>query len=266
MGSGERLTALIGALGADGAVDVIQSIRPDTIPCMYGSQAKNVNGFLSIALESLRSHLASFHEFSGWSSPVGGFYLGPVAEARSDTLQGVFRQAIQMTASLSALDALDESEEEIGDALERDISRQWGTQIRSAVTSQRPDLSPYFNCVMRLRSDSRETRVGFVGLGLAAHFGIMRPHRISSAVREARARFWELQQIKQTRLDVSDAGLLLCAPRSNDPLYSEDQSKAVSKAINGLRQEAGNELWLKTAFSTEEAANTLIQTLDRLAA
>lgn len=142
---------------------------------------------------------------------------------------------------------------------------QWGTQIRSAVTSQRPDLSPYFNCVMRLRSDSRETRVGFVGLGLAAHFGIMRPHRISSAVREARARFWELQQIKQTRLDVSDAGLLLCAPRSDDPLYSEDQSKAVSKAINGLRQEAGNELWLKTAFSTEEAANTLIQTLDRLA-
>lgn len=106
-GSGERLTALIGAVGADGAVEVIQSIRPDALNGMYGAKAKNAQGFLTLGLSSLRQHLETFREFSGWTAPISGFSLGSVFEARSDTLSGVFRQAIQLSASLSALDNAD---------------------------------------------------------------------------------------------------------------------------------------------------------------
>jgi len=260
MGSGERLTALIGAIGADGMVEVIQSIRPDTLTCMYGAQAKNVKGLLSLGGSSLRHHLESFREFSGWTAPVGGFSLGPVFEARSDTLAGVFRQAIQLSASLSALDDADEDEDSI-EAPERDAGRQWGSQIRALVASQRPDLAVFFHCKLHFGPESRATRIGFLGLGMAAQFSLIRPNRVSDAIRDARARLWELQQVKAVRLDVADAGLLLCAPRPDDPLYSATQTQAARLAVNGLRREAGQGLWLETVTTTEEAAHLLISRL-----
>lgn len=102
MGSGERLTAIIGATGDDGATNVIQSIRSDTLPCMYGAQARNVQGLLDLVLKSFQNHLATYRQFSGWKPPLGGFYLGPIYEARSNTLQGVFRQAMVRMARVHA--------------------------------------------------------------------------------------------------------------------------------------------------------------------
>ncbi|MBK8752253.1 MAG: hypothetical protein IPL99_11705 [Candidatus Competibacteraceae bacterium] len=48
-------------------------------------------------------------------------------------------------------------------------------------------------------------------------------------------------------------------PLADDPQYSPEQMKATRTAINGLRQEAGDLLWLETATLTEEAAEVLIQ-------
>ncbi|MBK8752254.1 MAG: hypothetical protein IPL99_11710 [Candidatus Competibacteraceae bacterium] len=193
-GSGERLTALIGVMGADGAVEVIQSIRPDTLDCMYGACAKNAKGFLDLGMASLRCHLQTFREFSGWTAPVGGFSLGPIFEARSDTLFGVLRQAIQLSASLSALDDADEENESATPSNEQQT--MGANQLRALVASQRPDLAAFFNVKMRFRPDSRPIQMGFLGMGMAAHFGVIRPNRVSSAIRDAHAKLWELQQAK----------------------------------------------------------------------
>ncbi|MBK8536084.1 MAG: hypothetical protein IPL59_13705 [Candidatus Competibacteraceae bacterium] len=207
-------------------------------------------------MASLRCHLQTFREFSGWTAPVGGFSLGPIFEARSDTLFGVLRQAIQLSASLSALDDADEENESATPSNEQ---QRWGNQLRALVASQRPDLAAFFNVKMRFRPDSRPIQMGFLGMGMAAHFGVIRPNRVSSAIRDAHAKLWELQQAKETCLDVYKAGLLLNIPLADDPQYSPEQMKATRTAINGLRQEAGDLLWLETATLTEEAAEVLIQ-------
>ncbi|MBK8754923.1 MAG: hypothetical protein IPL99_26305 [Candidatus Competibacteraceae bacterium] len=97
-------------------------------------------------MASLRCHLQTFREFSGWTAPVGGFSLGPIFEARSDTLFGVLRQAIQLSAS--CLSALDDADEENESATPSNEQQRWGTQLRALVASQRPDLAAFFNVKM----------------------------------------------------------------------------------------------------------------------
>jgi hypothetical protein len=115
MGSGERLTVAVAALGYDGAVRVIQAIAPELLDCMYGTRAAQVQGLITLTMHSLSRHLGAQLSFEQWQAPLSHIYLGKPSEARADTLSGLLRQGLALTASLADLQTAedDATEEEL---------------------------------------------------------------------------------------------------------------------------------------------------------
>lgn len=102
LGSGERLTALIGARGADGRIKVIQAIRPAVLEAAFGARSANACGLLRLVGESLGDHLKRCGEFTGWTPPLDGFWVEAPVDALGDDLDGVLRQAIRLRAAFGS--------------------------------------------------------------------------------------------------------------------------------------------------------------------
>lgn len=103
-GSGERLTALIGARGADERIKVVQAVRPEVLEVAFGARAANACGLLRLVGESLVDHLQRCGEFAGWTPPLDGFFEGAPVEGAGDDLDGVLRQAIRLRAAFGSLE------------------------------------------------------------------------------------------------------------------------------------------------------------------
>lgn len=107
LGSGERLTAVIGALGADGQVRVIQAIRPEVLEAAFGARSEHALGLLRLVGESLGDHLERRGDFAGWAPPLAGFFVGAPVDAWGDDLDGALRQAVQLGAAFGSLERLE---------------------------------------------------------------------------------------------------------------------------------------------------------------
>ncbi len=259
MGSGERLTALVAVVGATD-VQVIPSIRPAVIRAMYGDKSLNFNGLVSLLKESLQDHLRKWRSFDGWRSPLNSACLGEIRPLLADDAQHALRQLILLHASLSAVDeGMDEGEDEAADSESQ--SAYWWKAVKSQVIAGHPALATGFDIAIEGRASGYQFRIGFLAQGIAAHFGLARPDRLKSDGRDLKAKLWELQAIRTSRLDVREANLVLCAPLPS-PLYSTKKLESARILVNEIQQEAAERsLSLHSVTSTEEAAAFLVQRL-----
>ncbi|MCB1767538.1 MAG: hypothetical protein KDJ22_16010, partial [Candidatus Competibacteraceae bacterium] len=189
MGSGEWLTVVVAIVGADGA-RVTAAIRPAAVRAMYGAKAENFTGIVALIQESLRDHLEKWRSFSGWQPPLAGARLGEVRSMLADEADGALRQLIVLHASLSAVD---EPEEEETENDNEPPGGYWWKEIKAAVAAHQPQLATGFNVHIDGRVAGYRFRLGFMNHGLAAHFGLARPDRLSMDGRDLKAKLWELQ-------------------------------------------------------------------------
>lgn len=88
-------------------------------------------------------------------------------------------------------------------------------------------------------------RLGFVGRRLAANFGLLVPGPLSTLVNNAKAKLWDLEQLKtgsQAGIFQGHGGmsfeLLVHRACKDDPQYSDRQLKSVDAAVVELEEEA----------------------------
>lgn len=113
IGSGERIAIVVFAIGSDRRLKVAQSIRVELLDCLYGLQAGNIQSMIDWIILSLHDAYKSKGNLDNWIPPFGGVTCGAFIEAADHDIDGILKQAVRFTASLSniALDA-DRTEEE----------------------------------------------------------------------------------------------------------------------------------------------------------
>jgi hypothetical protein len=107
--SGELLTIGIMAK-SDTEYKVIQTIQPNTLKCMYGSQYANISNLIGIVIESASQHLSQGLEIASWLPPFDGAYADEAITARSNKqMEGILFQAINSYSSLYQGDITDKA-------------------------------------------------------------------------------------------------------------------------------------------------------------
>jgi hypothetical protein len=199
-----------------------------------------------MALNAIREWTAErgFADIEQWSSPVEGIVLGAIRRGAGETLEDVARAGLLQCASL--VEKLSEEEDTAEAGTRAEVStRRLEKLVREAVIAARPDLLTRFDQQFRVSERARPTRIGFTGNRLVANFGLLIPGQLANLVNNAKAKLWDLEQLRTGALagmfphnNVSAFELLLYRVRRDDPQFSERQIAYVDEAAVELEAEA----------------------------
>lgn len=255
--SGERLTVAI-VVKTGNQAQIRSVVRPDAMRMLYGSRAGGLRGLVELVVDSLDAHLKAHKTPSSWKAPVSGFHWGEFRPAASSSIEGIVAQAIQLCASLSSLTMVELARE--ADKIDTEqVTSRVVDRVRDVIRDRRVDLLPYFNQSGKLVEDGRPVRFGFLGKGVVAHFGQLRPVRIFNTQFSARARLWELSRAQQL-LKPRSACLILQVPRKRDINFTAEELRATENAFGELVEEAQDDkLSVLQIHDENEGADEIIK-------
>ncbi|MDW7782283.1 hypothetical protein [Morganella morganii] len=236
MGSGEKFTVVIAAIGCDGAVRVCNTIRPHVIKAMYGNKHTQFNSLINVIINSLNSHLSEQRNFHEWVSPISGVNVGDITKSQSTDMTGVLRQAIQLTASLSSLDFF--SEENNEDQYSSEFT--WANQVRDSVIRFKPCYSPYFNREFKVAGEARATKIFFLSDRIAINTDRIIPGQIATHLDRSKARIFDLLSVRDMDIFTRTTfEFIVYRPEDSDPTYNKSQIKRLNEALLEI-QEVGD--------------------------
>lgn len=256
MGTEERL--MVGVVARCGEQwTAVRVVREDVFTAIYGKKGAGAKAMVDLAIDMLRARLP----LQSWyqvTLPISGFHLGAQRDAAGDTVSGIVRQAVAMAASLSRPDIIDEIEAEDTPGASESVNRQWATKIRDAAANENPEVIRYFNQALKFYDDGEQIKFGFCNDRLAMHFGLLRVSSLSSSIKDARARLWELRMARS--LAHRSAGLLIGVPHNDDVTLSDRQRDSVIRNVAELEREAEEgEVTLLPVTTPEDGARELIR-------
>jgi len=197
--SGERITIAVAAQSKS-EFKVIQSLSPELLKCMYGKKAVNIQGFITLAVESLSEHLTAGHTLSQWQSPLGGVASTQIISSRSAKgMEGILFQAFTSFASLyqgnlvtnpikEMLNTEDESNFE-------NQSQRLITQVKECMPKPFKDR---FNKKIVVHNGS-EVAIDYLGINLNACMTSLDVRQPASAVQRTKAKLLDLEVLKEFR-------------------------------------------------------------------
>jgi len=245
VGSGERLC--IGVVVADDRERLVVGVPAlERLACVYGDAAAALTHGAALALTALRQTLSADRavSLSSLRVPIDGVFVGPVRTGAGESLEDIARTSLTQSASLveKAVD-----EEDTVEVAERSSlsTRRLERLVEETVVNTRPELASAFGKSFRITREARAMRLGFVGRRLAANFGLLVPGPLSTLVNNAKAKLWDLEQLKtgsQAGIFQGHGGmsfeLLVHRACKDDPQYSDRQLKSVDAAVVELEEEA----------------------------
>lgn len=247
VGSGERIC--IGVVAAD-ANDVIVSkvSGVERLACVYGEQIDGLVFASELAIRATRVKVAQdgIHSLPTWMGVMDGLVIGPIRKGAGTSLDDVAQSGLLQSASLhfSPEQQIRDVEEDVPSSFDSSCARLENL-IRDTVVAARPDLLPAFGRVIRTSEHARPTKIGFVGRRLAANFSILIPGRVKSHVDLAKAKLWDLTQLRVgLNADLFNFSsdleyeLLLYRTHPEDPAYNNRQLMAIKAAVLELEEEA----------------------------
>lgn len=242
VGSGEKITTIIVAIGFDGKNKVIQAIRDEVLDAIYGSKSSAIRDMIGWVSNSLHQYLETNKLIHDWVSPVGGFQVSMNAKALDDSLIGILRQAVRITASLGTLTLEAERSEEDNRPNEKQ-SEQWATRISDLVKISRPDLSDYFGTRSQLSAEHIYTKFGFMNDVYASNFGLLVPSRLSNSINSIKAKVYDLESLSRSDMVLKPAKLdiIVGIPSFDDPTLSSSTIMKMKSHVNEMTNLAKSE-------------------------
>ncbi|AIU88090.1 hypothetical protein [Pectobacterium odoriferum] len=216
--SGERINTIIVVRGDDGRIDIIQSIRDEVLEAIYGTKSDAIKDMIIWVKNSLQSYLSIHSTLAGWRSPVTGFSISRDSNALDDTLSGIAKQAVRLTASLGTL-ALEADRDEYDDRPSQKQSEQWATKILDEARALNPTLADFFGGRVQLSSAKLHTKFGFYNDLYASNFGLMVPSRLSASISSIKAKVYDLESLNRSEMVLKPATLdvIVGIPSFEDP-------------------------------------------------
>lgn len=262
MGSGERLTVAVAAIGDDGQVDVRQAIRPHVLEAMFGEQNGKISKLVGLVIANLRAHASLTREFPGWKPPISGVTLGKVRPTRSSDISGLLRQAVAMTASLAALDLNDSGEVEPSSVITPSDDR-WPKQFQAEAMRRDSRLEQFFMRKLAISEPSKPLNIFFLSETVALNTGRLIPGAgLSAYLEHNKARMLDLRvaKEKQSLFVRNHFELVVFRPSFDDPTYSLKQIDSLKRSIATLEAACDeSRIRVTQVQSAAEAAERLLQ-------
>lgn len=241
VGSGEKIAIASIATGDDSQFKIIQSIRTELLEYLYGSQSVNISGMINWIIDSAYKELKSNRDLSNWQVPFDGIICGKRIRAFDDNIDGILRQSIRLTSSLSTL-ALD-ADREPDDYQSRKYTEQWARSISDELKNINPSLNEFFNKKMRTSEANVLTTYGFYTDVYTSNFGLLVPTRISSSLNSLKAKLFDLESLKKSPIVLIPKKLeiIIGAPSFSDPTLSEKSIHRMQNTLNLINEVAEKE-------------------------
>lgn len=245
VGSGERLC--VGIVTADADRSIVYPVPTlERLVCIYGNEVEAFVLASRLALSATERHVAQYgiSALEGWGGPVEGLTFGLIRSGAGSDLEDIARTGLMLCASL--VNQLSEEDEDEQVAANADgFSGRLEYLVKNAVIARRPDLQRAFGKSFSASDLARPARIGFAGTRLVANFGLIVPGKLSSLVSTAKAKLWDLKQLKSGALsgffndgDGLAYELLVHRTRDDDPQFTERQIRGMKAAVLELEEEA----------------------------
>lgn len=260
VGSGERISVAVIAILESKVFRVIQAIRSELLDCLYGVQAENMQAMIKWIIDSARVEIERNGSIEAWKPPIDGVFIGVAVDAADDDIEGILRQAIRFTSSLSSL-ALDADRDYEEDQPKR-YSERWVRNIQDEIRRKKPNLISNFSKKIKLSEANVLTSYGFLMDTYVSNFGLLIPSRMSSSINAVKARLFDLESLMKTSslIKPDRYELVLGHPPFSDPTLtprSADKLEENLKMISELAKSEGVNVFC--ADSAEMAANHIIE-------
>ncbi|CDU15770.1 hypothetical protein [Vibrio coralliirubri] len=198
IGSGERITIAICAIGEDNDFRVVSTLSDDVLSYLYGSQNANMKSLINMTTDTLTRHLNCLKPIVEWRSPIDGVTLGPIQIAVDIDLVGVIEQAVRFSSSLSNL--LSEGISSTPENRPKRTNNKFSTSIQREIEQLKPSLIPSFNQRVRVAGSETLTSIGFLNEKYATNFGLLVPNNLSSSLTNIKARIFDIEALKKSDL------------------------------------------------------------------
>jgi hypothetical protein len=259
--SGERLTIAVAALADDGLVKVCPAIKGHVLEAMFSARATAFSGLIDLLARDLELHLRKNHHFEGWVPPISGVTMSDAKRAASSDIDGIIRQAVRMTASLSALDMSGAPMVPVERILIPADDR-WPKQFETEAVRRDSRLQRFFNQKIAISEPSKPLSFFFLSDKIAMNTGRLIPGRgLSAYLEHNKARLLDLRvaREKQQLFVRTHFELVVFRPGFNDPTYSTKQIDALKRSLNTLEEACDeHKVRVTQVQSAEEAADRLL--------
>lgn len=268
VGSGERLC--IGVVAGDNDTTIVLGVQNlERLACLYGEEANAFIFASQVALQSTEGKVRKegIRSLAGWLGAMDGLAFGEIRAGAGTSLEDVAKTGLMQCASLLLQANNIGFEDNVVPFAHAETSlRRLENLVRDYVAARRPELMGSFGQLYRVSDKARPTRIGFIGTKLAANFGLLVPGRIGPLVDQAKAKLWDLTQLKSgsmldmfTTVGDMEFELLLHRVSPQDPQYSDRQLFQVAAAVLELEEEADKaSIRCRPMYSTLEIADFLL--------
>ncbi|MGK0376781.1 MAG: hypothetical protein ACJA1Z_000585 [Patiriisocius sp.] len=255
VGSGEQIAIAVAATGGKSDCRIIQAIRSELLDCLYGSQASNMQSMIDWAIDSARKEIILNGNLNKWTSPFGGVKTSNIHEAADENIEGILRQAVRFTASLSTL-ALDAERDE-DEYQPKRYSEQWARSIASELKQINPHLAANFKQKVKVSESKILTSYGFLTENYVTNFGLLVPTRLSSSLSTVKAKLFDLEIFRKSSLLIKPEiyEIIIGTPSLDDPTLSDKSLKRLQENIEMISELAATEgIELYRAENASQAA------------
>lgn len=160
VGSGERITVAVAAISSQSEFNVIQAIRSELLDCLYGIQSQNIQNMINWLIKSASKYIQATGGLEGWKAPFEGVVCTEATQASDNNIDGVLRQAIRFSASLSTL-SLD-ADRDSDDQQPKKYASRWATNIADELRGINPHLTSYLKQKIKIGDSGIQTTFGFL--------------------------------------------------------------------------------------------------------
>lgn len=255
VGSGERISVAVIAIGTNKQYKITQAIRSELLECLYGSQSQKMQGMIDWLIESVSNELKKNMSLATWNAPFDGVMLGDTHSAADENIDGILKQAIRFTASLSTI-ALDAERDE-EDFQPKRYSEQWIASISDEMRIINPHLSSYFKKRMKVSDSNVLTTYGFLNEKYVSNFGLLVPTRLSTSLSNVKAKLFDLEALKKSHslIKPQKYEIIIGTPSFTDPTLTDNSLSKLRETIDMLSEVAASEnIELFRAENSREAA------------
>lgn len=254
--SGERIAACAIARLSTGEHKVMQAIPSATLICMYGAQAKAMEGLIRTVINDANAWLDNKLPLSEYQPPFSNTFSSEAYTLNADSVDQVLKASIQNTASLAPVN-FEEEEPEVVETRRGSggLAKRFVAKVKGSVIDLSPNLSKNFNVKI-----GGMHKYHFIGNGYAANLGAMNPAMPYNSVNEAKRLLWDLAVVDQYDWTIEDQELIIYMPEDDNITYSKKQYQNAKDTLARFEDEADQKsIRLITTSSSVTARDRLIK-------
>ena len=241
VGSGEQIAVGVVAVGEHSEYRAYQAIRSELLDCLYGTKASDMQSMIDWLLDSARTYLNKNKTLHKWTPPFEGVKVSPEVLAKDENIDGIVKQAVRFSASLSSL-ALDADRDD-EDEQPRRYAEHWTSSIAEELKNINPSLVTNFRKRVQIGETEILTTYGFYTERYVSNFGLIVPSRLSSSLNAVKARLLDLESLQRSHVLIKPEKyeLIIGTPSFDDPTLSDKSVKRLRDTVNMVQELAESE-------------------------